>query len=295
MTTITQAIPILTITAEQIGPMGITLSAAGDPGGHRTPANLVLIPILDLGHYDERQGCGLVHEYLDSHAYAPGVPWAEDPALPDYHACPSNRAGKCGGNGWHDPCLFEEPADSQGWARARRWRLLPSGGICLIESYDKMRADEIAWPAAKLHADLVALAFDIETDAEGAVIGDRPIETTGDVLLDALTLAHHLAGGPMLAEEHCRAILASHFEAAAGLAPEIAIDVPAHMIYAALCRAALDGAQLTAPGLPYNVETRDSIDLVMIEATTAQPAGELVINNAGDIAYWDDDEESETD
>lgn len=52
--------------------------------------------------------------------------------------------------------------------------------------------------------------------------------------------------------------------------------------------------QNEAPGLPYNVETRDSIDLVMIEATTAQPAGELVINNAGDIAYWDDEEEPST-
>ncbi len=238
MTTITEAIPILTITAEQIGPLGISLAPAGDPGGHRAPADLLLIPILDLGRYDERQGCGLAHEYLDAHNYAPGVPWAEDPAIPDYHACPSNRAGMCGGNGWHDPCLFEEPAASQGWTRVRR----------LAESYAQMRADERAWPAAKLHADLVALAFDIEVDAEGAVIGDRLIATTGDVLLDALTLAHHLGGGPLLAEAHCRTILASHFEAAAGLAPEIAIEAPAHMIYAALCRAALDGVLIAEAG-----------------------------------------------
>lgn len=248
MTTITQNLPVLTITPAQIGPMGICLDLAGDPGGHRAPTDLVLIPILNLGHYDERQGCGLVHEYLDAHNYAPGVPWADDPALPDYHACPSNRAGKCGGNGWQDPCLFEEPADSQGWTRARRWRLLPSGGICLVESYAQMLADERAWPAAKVAADLVALAFDIEVDAEGAVLADRPIEATGDVLLDALTLAHHLGGGPLLAEEHCRAILASHFEAAADLAPEIAIEAPAHMIYAALCRAALDGVLIAEAG-----------------------------------------------
>lgn len=248
MTTITQAIPIMTITPAQIGPLGISLDPTGDPGGHRAPADLVLIPILDLPHYDERQGCGLAHDYLDAHSYAPGVPWADDPALPDYHACPSNRAGMCGGNGWRDACLFAEPADSPGWTRARRWRLLPSGGICRAESYAQMLADERAWPAAKLHADVVALAFDIETDAEGAVIGDRTIETTGEVLLDALTLAHHLGGGPLLAEEHCRAILASHFEAAAGLAPEIAIEAPAHMIYAALCRAALDGVQLAEAG-----------------------------------------------
>lgn len=42
-----------------------------------------------------------------------------------------------------------------------------------------------------------------------------------------------------------------------------------------------------APGLPYNVETRDSIDLAMIEAS-----GDMVINNAGDIVYWDDDTDS---
>lgn len=248
MTTITKNLPVLTIAPAQIGPLGISLDPAGDPGGHRAPADLVLIPILNLGHYDERQGCGLAHEYLDSHNYAPGVPWAEDPALPDYHACLSYRAGMCGGNGWCDACLFEEPADSQGWTRARRWRLLPSGGICRAESYAQMCADERAWPAAKLHADVVALAFDIETDAEGAVIGDRIIETTGEVLLDALTLAHHLGGGPLLAEAHCRAILASHFETAAGLAPESAIEAPAHMIYAALCRAALDGVQLAEAG-----------------------------------------------
>lgn len=46
--------------------------------------------------------------------------------------------------------------------------------------------------------------------------------------------------------------------------------------------------QQEAPDLPYQVETRDSLDLVMIEATTTQPAGELVINDAGDIAYWDE-------
>lgn len=47
--------------------------------------------------------------------------------------------------------------------------------------------------------------------------------------------------------------------------------------------------QQEAPNLPYNIETRDSMDLAMIEAT-----GDMVINNAGDIVYWDD-EEGETD
>ena len=126
MTTITRAIPIITISADQIGPLGLTLAPAGDPGGSRKPAGLT-IPILDLGHYDERQGCGWAHEYLDAHSYAAGLPQPGAADLPAYHTCASYRAGKCGGNGWQDPCLFAEPADSQGWTRARRWRLLPAG------------------------------------------------------------------------------------------------------------------------------------------------------------------------
>lgn len=238
MTTITQNLPVLTITAEQIGPLGLTLDTAGDPGGHRTPDDLLLIPILDLGRCDERQSCRRAHDYLAAHDYATDYPQPAAADLPAFRACPSYRAGRCGGNGWQDPCLFDEPAASPGWQKVRR----------LVDSYAQMRADAPAWPAAKPHADLVAYAFDIEVDAAGAVLADRHIATTGAVLLDALTLAHHLAGGPLLAEEHCRAILARHFAAAASLAPQTTITPPAHTIYAALCRAALDGVLLAAAG-----------------------------------------------
>ena len=171
MTTITQEIPIITITADQIGPLGITLSAAQlDPGGSRAPADLLFIPILDLGHYDERQGCGWAHEYLDTHGYAEGLPAPAASDLPAYRTCTSYRRGMCGGNGHRDACLFDEPATSQGWARVRQWRLLPDGGICLVDSYAEIVADQRAWPAAKPFADLVAHSYGITADARGAVM-----------------------------------------------------------------------------------------------------------------------------
>ena len=75
----------------------------------------VPIPILKVQWADERQWCGLVHQYLDG--------WIE--GRPDeYQGCSSNRAGQCGGNGWKDPCLFLEPESSKGWARARQWELI---------------------------------------------------------------------------------------------------------------------------------------------------------------------------
>lgn len=47
------------------------------------------------------------------------------------------------------------------------------------------------------------------------------------------------------------------------------------------------------PDQPYTVETRDSLDLALLEATSAQATGSLVINNAGDVVYWDSDEAAE--
>jgi hypothetical protein len=49
-----------------------------------------------------------------------------------------------------------------------------------------------------------------------------------------------------------------------------------------------------APAQPYQVETRDSLDLALIEATSAQATGSLVINNAGDVVYWDSADDART-
>ena len=145
----TQDIPIITITADQFAPLGITLGdqpAAG--GADCAPVGEITIPFLDLKHFDERSGCGLAHEYLNAHAYAAGRPADDATDLPAYRTCPSYRSDLCGGTGWHDTCLFCEPATSAGWTQVRRWRLLPSGSICYAENYPELLADERVWPAA---------------------------------------------------------------------------------------------------------------------------------------------------
>jgi hypothetical protein len=241
MTTITQTLPVITITADQVGPLGITLSAAQlDPGGNHEPADLLFIPILDLGHYDERQSCGWAHEYLDALGYAAGLPAPAATDLPAYHTCTSYRAGMCGGNGWQDPCLFDEPATSEGWARVRRWRLLPDGGICLVDSYAELLADQRAWPAAKPFADLVAHSYNIAADARGAVLAERRIITTGADLALSLAWCLALVGCD---EDEIPNIIAVYAPAAAA-DPDALIDLPASSIYGALCAAALHGVRL---------------------------------------------------
>lgn len=240
MTTITSAIPIITLSPDQVGPLGITLGVQPAAGGSREPADLLFIPLLDLGHYDERQGCGLAHEYLDARGYAEGLPAPDASDLPDYRTCPSNRAGMCGGNGWKDPCLFGEPADSEGWARVRRWRLLPSGGICLADSYGEMLADARAWPAAKPFADLVAHSFGITADARGEVLDDRTIATTGADLALSLAWCLALVG----CDESEIPDILEVWTPAAVADPDAPVELPASSIYGALSTAALHGVRL---------------------------------------------------
>jgi hypothetical protein len=241
MTTSTQTLPVITITADQIGPLGLTLSAAQlDPGGSHEPADLIFIPILDLPPFDERQGCGWAHEYLAAQGYAEGLPAPAASDLPAFHTCTSYRAGMCGGNGWQDPCLFAEPATSEGWARVRRWRLLPDGGICPVDSYAEMLADQRAWPAAKPFADLVAHSYGITADARGEVLAERRISTTGADLSLSLAWCLALVGCD---EGEIPAILEVYTPAAAA-DPDAPVELPASSIYGAFCAAALHGVRL---------------------------------------------------
>ena len=73
---------------------------------------LEAVPILEVKWADERQWCGLVHQYLAGEI---------DGRPSDWQACSSLRGGMCGGNGWKDPCLFREPESSKGWQRANQW------------------------------------------------------------------------------------------------------------------------------------------------------------------------------
>lgn len=239
-------LPVIMLPATAFGPLGVTITEGSetDAGGGAEPKTFV-IPILDFGRYDERQGCGLVQEYLHAHDYAADVPAADAGDLPDFRACRSYRNGQCGGNGWQDPCLFREAATAEGWSRARRWRLLPSGGICFAESYAWHVAYERDYPQAKPWADAVAFAFGVEVDDDGAVVEDGPVET------DRLTLrlALEVAAGYEPVADDLDAIMAREWPAG-----DDQVMTPASHLYGVLCEAALLGYR-RREGIPEPVET----------------------------------------
>jgi len=199
-------------------------------------------PTTQLGpalSFDERQTCRRAHEYLTRHNYGPEhpLPWAND--LPVFTQCPGYRQGRCSSSGYHDACLFTEPAWSLGWARVRRWRRLPSGGICFAEDYEQHLAAERAWPIAKPWADLVAHSYGIASDARGTVLAERSISTTGADLQLAIAWCLALLGAD---ESAIAPILATHAPAASD--PDAEVELPASVIYAALSAAALHGVHL---------------------------------------------------
>lgn len=98
----------------------------------------VVIPVIQEGDptpwggvfkwADERQWCGCVHDFLNDEAN----PHFLD-VLADRSACPmwscddDTPGGFCRLNGYRDPatrtpCLLDEPLDSDGWHKARRWK-----------------------------------------------------------------------------------------------------------------------------------------------------------------------------
>lgn len=134
----------LTISASQIGPLGMALGAQPDAGGSDAPAELQLIPIVDRRRFDERQTCHLVHDYLSAHGYAEPDAQADVTDRPTYRSCSSYRAGLCRGTAL-DFCLFVEEPGSEGWQRALRWRRLPSGTLCPAEDYQAYLDHERTW------------------------------------------------------------------------------------------------------------------------------------------------------
>ena len=120
----TQDIPIITITADQFAPLGITLGdqpAAG--GADCAPVGEITIPFLDLKHFDERSGCGLAHEYLNAHAYVAGRPTTRPicrptgPAPVTAATCVAAPAGTT-------------PASSANQLRVRAGHRCVAGGCC---------------------------------------------------------------------------------------------------------------------------------------------------------------------
>lgn len=244
-------LPVIMLPATAFGPCGVAIPLGPEPdaGGGVEPET-IFIPILDLGHYDERQGCGLVHDYLHAHDYTADTPQPDAADLPAFRACRSYRNGQCGGNGWKDPCLFLEAPTAEGWKRARRWRLLPSGGICFAESYDIMVAHDRDFPHAKPWADATAYAFGVEVDGDGAVVADHLVETHRLTLRLALENA---AGHDLTAANALEAILTRYWPG-----DDAQVMTPASRLYAALCEAALLGYR-RREGIPEPVETTATV------------------------------------
>lgn len=243
-------LPVIMLPATAFGPCGVAIPLGPEPdaGGGVEPET-IFIPILDLGHYDERQGCGLVHDYLHAHDYTADTPQPDAADLPAFRACRSYRNGQCGGNGWKDPCLFLEAPTAEGWKRARRWRLLPSGGICFAESYDIMVAHDRDFPHAKPWADDVAFAFGIAVDDDGAVIADDQVETDRATLRFALKTACWYDP----AADDLEAILTRYWSG-----DDDQVMTPASHLYGALCEAALLGYR-RREGIPEPVETTATV------------------------------------
>lgn len=243
-------LPVIMLPATAFGPCGVAIPLGPEPdAGGGTEPKTFMIPILDLGHYDERQGCGFVHDYLHAHDYAADTPQPDAADLPAFRACRSYRNGQCGGNGWKDPCLFLEAPTAEGWKKARRWRLLPSGGICFAESYAWHVAHERDYPKAKPWADAVAYAFGIEVDEAGAVVEDDLVETDRWSLRLALKTA--LYHEP--AADDLEAILTRYWPG-----DDDQVTTPASHLYGALCEAALLGYR-RREGIPEPVETTATV------------------------------------
>ena len=103
---------------------------------------LVAIPILKVNWADERQWCSRVHEYLATGRVPDG-------------GCPMHDGGICRLTA-DRPCLLDEPEDSEGWAKARRWLRYrtPSGERVLVARDDVEGAQTLEVEGFLLGADV---------------------------------------------------------------------------------------------------------------------------------------------
>ena len=117
-----------------------------------TPQGEVTIPILEVTWADERQWCGIVHDYLS------------DGAVPDGD-CPMHRDGLCRLTA-NMPCLFDEPETSPGWQKAREWKrcTTPKGEYVLVRRQDIEGCEELAVGGFLVGAD-VQLPIAVTTEA----------------------------------------------------------------------------------------------------------------------------------
>lgn len=119
MSNVTSTVPVITLPAEQFGPLGVTLDAVPDNGNGQNARTLPIITVIWGDHgspMDERQTCLRVLQFV------------HHGQVPDLAGCPQYHAGRCArGNGrtCPAPCLFHEPVDHPTWQRAADWQYDP--------------------------------------------------------------------------------------------------------------------------------------------------------------------------
>lgn len=118
-------IPTIAITADQVGPLGLTLGCQPDPGGGRPLAAHVAstasvpIPAHTVRWLDERATCSLVQAFVHGET------------LPDLAACPAYApaaagiAHYCRRSGRGTPCAFHEAPEAPVWVAARHHKRIP--------------------------------------------------------------------------------------------------------------------------------------------------------------------------
>ena len=106
------ALPVIEVSSLQVGPLGLTLATDRDLGGATAPKGIV-IPIVEVTWFDERQTCDHVHDFV--YYQAP----------PDLAGCTAYVEGRCRLMGNGTPCAFLEGPEAKVWAKARNWKRIP--------------------------------------------------------------------------------------------------------------------------------------------------------------------------
>lgn len=132
-----ETIHIVTIKDGAVGVIGDSEIALVGPGGEE-----ITIPILEMPWGDERQWCGLVHEYLATETFPDG-----NCSMRDGNLC-RLTADK--------PCLFDEPETSQGWQKPHRSAryITPEGERVLTRRQDIEGHEELTVASFLIGADV---------------------------------------------------------------------------------------------------------------------------------------------
>jgi hypothetical protein len=109
-------LPVITVDPAAIGLLGITLGPSPDRGGGREAAGAVVIPLLKVNWFDDRQTCVRVLAFVHGGQ------------SPDLAGCPQYRGGSCARGGL---CAFLEDRNAAIWRKAAGWKYDPVSGGCV--------------------------------------------------------------------------------------------------------------------------------------------------------------------